>query len=193
MECDSLLLLLSPCFWFLNLFRVMPEGWPLSAYNQGFFHTPTELNPFCQKGTMHNFSWSRDLGLHGCSEGWHNAFLFQHNSRKELVHNLQWHLWPCLRLDLKKVDASKKNGNLKVQTDTAVVSLQHQTGHLSANWSQVEGQNMLPSLADPQHSNQRQKRLTQKKTITNWPSSGQLVKLPSRDVGPLNHSGDSLQ
>jgi hypothetical protein len=97
MECDSLLLLLSPCFWFLNLFRVMPEGWPLSAYNQGFFHTPTELNPFCQKGTMHNFSWSRDLGLHGCSEGWHNAFLFQHNSRKELVHNLQWHLWPCLR------------------------------------------------------------------------------------------------
>jgi hypothetical protein len=115
--------------------------------------------------------------------GWRTEVLSL--NRTSLRVTFKWYLFKyelccwtdCIlhRLDLKKVDASKKNGNLKVQTDPTIVSLQHQTGQLSANWSQVEGQNMLPSLADPQHSSQREKRLTQKKTITKWCSSDQLV------------------
>jgi hypothetical protein len=64
-------------------------------------------------------------------------------SRTSLKVTFKWYLFKyelccqtdCIlhRLDLKKVDASKKKGNLKVQTDTAIVSLQHQTRHLSAN------------------------------------------------------------
>ncbi|CAK9272769.1 unnamed protein product [Sphagnum jensenii] len=120
----------------------------------------------------------------------------------------EWHLFEyelssrtdcaLYRLELKQVDAFKKSGKAKAQTETSVASLQHQIGRLSADLSQVEGQSMqLPSPADSRDSCRGKTKLNQKKTITKSVGSGQLVNvafnLSSRDVMPFNHTGDCTQ
>jgi hypothetical protein len=120
MECYSLLSFLNSCFWFLNLVRVIPEGLPLSAYNQGFFHTPTDLNPFCQKGTVHNFSWTRDSDFL-CMVVVKADTMLSYSSttaERNLVHNLQWRLWPYLRYIMR-------HGPGVIQVQNHMMSLLH--------------------------------------------------------------------
>lgn len=64
-------------------------------------------------------------------------------------HMYEYELSTCTdcalyRLELKQVDASKKNGKAKMATvDTSVASLQHQIGRLTADLSQFEGQTVM--------------------------------------------------
>ncbi|CAM6008012.1 unnamed protein product [Sphagnum balticum] len=111
----------------------------------------------------------------------------------------EWHLFEyelssrtdcaLYRLELKQVDASKKSGKAKAQTDPSIASLQHQIGRLSADLSQVEGQNMLPSLADSRDSSRGRTKLTQKKTITKSAGSGQLVNTALKGCWTLESHG----
>lgn len=119
---------------------------------------------------------------------------------------LEWHMYEyeltnctdcaLYRLELKQVDASKKSGKSKAQTDTsAVASLQHQIGRLSADLSQFDGQSMIPSVVDSRDSNRggRAKSI-QKKPISKNVGPGPLVSAISNqslmEHTPFNYTAE---
>lgn len=97
---------------------------------------------------------------------------------------LEWHMYEyeltnctdcaLYRLELKQVEASKKSGKAKAQSDSWVASLQHQIGRLSADLSQFEGQTLTPSIMDSRDSNRGKSKVSQKKTVNKGTESGPL-------------------
>jgi len=106
-------------------------------------------------------------------------------------HMYEYELTTCTdcalyRLELKQVDASKKSGKAKAQTDSSVTSLQHQIGLLSADLSQIGGQNVLSSKGDARG----RAKPSQKRGATKNAGTGPSVDQSSRETTPLNYSAD---
>ena len=114
-------------------------------------------------------------------------------------HMYEYELIACTdialyRLELKQVDASKKSGKAKAQTDTSVASLQHQIGRLSADLSQFEGQNTPIPVGDSRESNRGRAKASQKRSSTKNTSPGALVSAlgnqSSREHTPFNYTAE---
>lgn len=110
-------------------------------------------------------------------------------------HMYEYELTACTdcalyRLELKQVDASKKTGKAKAQTDTSVASLQHQIGRLSADLSQFEGQSVPSLVNDSRESNRGRAKSSQRRSSTKNAGSGSLMSAlgnqSSREHEPFN-------
>jgi hypothetical protein len=114
-------------------------------------------------------------------------------------HMYEYELTACTacalyRLELKQVDASKKSGKAKAQTDTSVASLQHQIGRLSADLSQFEGQNVPSPVGDSRESNRGRAKPSQKRNSTKNAGPGALVgalaNQSSTEHSPFNYTAE---
>jgi len=149
-----------------------------------------------------------------------------HESRKQVMKDLgglkrsyymdpqpegfnEWHMYEyelstctdcaLYRLELKQVDASKKNGKAKMATvDTSVASLQHQIGRLTADLSQFEGQTVMAYSNGEGPCNMPTRsgrgKSSQRKSISKNAGPGPLVsalaKQNSMEHVPFNYTAE---